>query len=266
MRHRMLPLAILSVSLAVTGLWLNGCQQKAKDEPVPETTSETGSTASPADLYARAEAAYMAGRYDEAAALLRDFPAGTPETALAKNLAGLTQARLGNPGMAEVEFQAALAADPNLKNAHYNLAVLRLSDGRLDQAQSGFQAAIKSDPYYAAAHQGLAQVYQKQGRTSEAKAEERMAAELAAKQPASQMITDLELQSLTVGQIDPPAETPPAKKPASKPKPKPAAPTTVGGAGLGPGRDDVRRRACRPGLERQRHRRTGGPGPRDGHH
>lgn len=229
MRHRMLPLAILSVSLAVTGLWLNGCQQKAKDEPAPPSeTSEMGSTASSAELYARAEAAFMAGRYDEAAALLRDFPAGTAETALAKNLSGLTYAKLGNPGMAEVEFQAALAADPNLKNAHYNLAVLRLSDGRLDQAQSGFQAALKSDPYYAAAHQGLAEVYKKQGRTSDAKAEERIAAELAAKQPATQMITDLELQTLAVGQIEPPAETP--KRTASKPKPKPAAPpapTTV---------------------------------------
>jgi hypothetical protein len=229
MRHRLLPLAILSVSLAVSGLWLNGCQQKAKDEPAP--AAETGSTASSTELYARAEAAYMAGRYDEAAALLRDFPAGSAETALAKNLSGLTHARLGNPGMAEIEFQAALAADPNLKNAHYNLAVLRLTDGRLDQAETGFKSALASDPYYAAAHQGLAEVYQKQGRTNEAKAEQRMAAELAAKQPASQAIADLELQSLTVGQMDAPAETPaPAKKPAAKPKPKPAAPpapTTV---------------------------------------
>jgi Tfp pilus assembly protein PilF len=229
MRIRML--ALLTLGLIVTSLSLTGCQQKAKEEAPPPTEQASPEMSNSADIYARAEAAHMAGRYDEAAALLRDFPAGTPETAMAHNLLGLTYARLGNPGLAEVEFQAALAADPNLKNANYNLAVLRLSDNRLEQAESGFQAALKSDPYFAPAHQGLAEVYRRSGKTADAKAEDKIAAELAAKQPpaGTGSIADLDVKSIAVGDMAEAPKTSSTPKPAAT-KPKPAAPpkpTTV---------------------------------------
>jgi Tfp pilus assembly protein PilF len=230
---RMRTLALLTLVLCVTSFVFNGCQQKVKEEtppPADQTAQTPPAGGNSADIYARAEAAHMAGQYDEAAALLRDFPAGTPETALAHNLLGLTYAKLGNAGLAEVEFQSALAADPNLKNANYNLAVLRLSDGRLDQAEAGFKAAIKTDPYFAPAHQGLAEVYRRTNRAADAKAEDKIATELAAKAPpAGNTIADLDLgKSLTVGNM---AEAPKAgakPKAAAAPKPKaPPAPTTV---------------------------------------
>lgn len=229
MRIRML--ALLTLGLIVTSLSLTGCQQKVKEE-APPPTDQASTSSNSADIYARAEAAHMAGSYDEASALLRDFPAGTPETAMAHNLLGLTYARLGNPGLAEVEFQAALAADPNLKNANYNLAVLRLTDGRLEQAESGFKAALKSDPYFAPAHQGLAEVYRRSGKTTDAKAEDKIAAELAAKQPpaGTGSIADLDVKSIAVGDMaEAPKTTSTKPKPAAT-KPKPAAPpkpTTV---------------------------------------
>ena len=231
MRIRML--ALLTLGLIVTSLSLTGCQQKVKEEappPTDQTSSEMSSNS--ADIYARAEAAHMAGRYDEAAALLRDFPATAPEAAMAHNLLGLTYARLGNPGLAEVEFQAALAADPNLKNANYNLAVLRLTDGRLEQAEAGFKSALAADPYFAPAHQGLAEVYRRSGRSADAKAEDKIAAELAAKQPpaGTGAIADLDLKSIPVGDMAEAPKTATSKPKPAAAKPKPAAPpkpTTV---------------------------------------
>lgn len=227
-------LALLTLGLIVTSFSLTGCQQKVKEEaPPPADQTATESSSNSADIYARAEAAHMAGRYDEAAALLRDFPSTAPEAAMAHNLLGLTYARLGNPGLAEVEFQAALAADPNLKNANYNLAVLRLTDGRLEQAEAGFKSALSADPYFAPAHQGLAEVYRRSGRAADAKAEDKIAAELAAKQPpaGTGAIADLDLKSIPVGDMAEAPKTTTTSKPkpaAAKPKPAaPPQPTTV---------------------------------------
>lgn len=155
-----------------------------------------------AAIYARGEEAYQAGRHDEALALLKEIPAGTPESARAHNLMGLVHARRGNMALATLEFKEALRADPNLAHAHNNLGVIYAQEGQLELAQASFQAAANADRYYAAPHEGLAEVYYKMGKMDDARTELKLANELRSTQTASAGLQDLETgQRLDVAQL-----------------------------------------------------------------
>jgi Tfp pilus assembly protein PilF len=220
---------LLILVIAVLMAPLAGCtRSQQNDEAGEQNTSGENS----AELYARGEEAYMAGRHDEALALLQQVPAQSPESARAHNLIGLIHARRGNTALAALEFKAALAADPRMASAHNNLGVLYAQEGRLELAQTAFQAAVNADPYYVAPHQGLAEVYYKMGKTEDAKAELKLVNELQNTQQgsATASIQDLDMgQRLDVAELiererrterpSSPRPAAPKRKPASKPAP-----------------------------------------------
>ncbi len=218
MCRKQLGAASVMLALAVTlTAGLGGC---GKGKEAQQGESAAGGSS--ADLYARGEAAYLARNDAEAFALLGEIPDGAPEKAKAHNLRGLIQARGGNMALATIEFNEALKADPSFAQAHNNLGVLHLSEGRPEEAIPAFQAAIKADTYYLPPHQGLAEAYYKTGRLDDAKAELRVAEELARSQAASSaaVAQDLQIgQPLDVAELIAQEETA-----AAKPKPKPAAP------------------------------------------
>jgi len=229
----------LTLIIAVLMAPLVGCTQRDQSGAGSETAGEQNASGeNSAALYAQGEEAYMAGRHDEALAMLQKIPAQAPESARAHNLMGLIHARRGNTSLATLEFKEALRADPRLASAHSNLGVLYAQEGRLELAQAAFQAAVSADPYYIAPHQGLAEVYYKMGKTADAKSELKLVNELrsSAQAGTAGSIQDLELgQRLDVAELiereeaspRPAAARPaPAKRKTTASKPAAAAPET----------------------------------------
>jgi Flp pilus assembly protein TadD len=215
----LLPVVAL-VLTALAGCGKSGREdQKTAATPPAEEGGMPAATGTPADLYGRAAAAYLANNDDEAFALLGQIPDGTAESAKAHNLRGLIQARRGNLALAGMEFTQAIAQDAKFAQAHNNMGVVHLADGKPDDAVAAFQAAIQADPYYAAPHRGLAEAYYKQGKMTEAKNELRLVDEIARSQAsaAAPGMQDLQIgQPLDVASLIAQEET------AAKPKPKPA--------------------------------------------
>lgn len=69
---------------------------------------------------------------------------------------------------AEKVYRHYLTLDPQAPNAHYNLGVLTLAQGRNEEAILSLQRAIKDDPADTDAHLYLAQALEKVGKTQEA--------------------------------------------------------------------------------------------------
>ncbi len=201
-----------------------GACQRGQNQAGKQQTSETAAQGSAA-VYSRAEEAYLAGRHDEALDLLKQIPAGSPESARAHNLMGLIQARRGNMALASLEFQEAVRADPNFAQAHNNLGMIYLQEGRLELAQASFQSAVRDDPYYVAPHQGLAEAYYKMGKMEDARSELKVAEELRSTQTAraNAALMDLEIgQRLDVARLVEQEQQQP-RQTASRPTPRPRA-------------------------------------------
>jgi len=217
----LLILLVLALGVAaLAGCGKSGREDQRAAAPPAEEGGTPAPAGSPADLYGRAAAAYLANNDDEAFEILGQIPDGTTESAKAHNLRGLIQARRGNLALAGMEFNQAIAQDPKLAQAHNNMGVVHLADGKPDQAIAAFQAAIQADPYYAAPHRGLAEAYYKQGKMTEAKNELRLVDEIVRSQAASAPgMQDLQIgQPLDVASLIAQEET-------AKPKPKPATKT-----------------------------------------
>jgi protein O-mannosyl-transferase len=89
--------------------------------------------------------------------------------------------RRGKPGdndAAIAQYRQAIARDPTLADAHYNLGVLLASRGSTDKAIAEFKDAIKYKPQQANAHYNLAVCLENQGKYAEAMPHWTAAAEL----------------------------------------------------------------------------------------
>lgn len=69
---------------------------------------------------------------------------------------------------AESECQQAVAIDPGMPEAHYNLGQVYKEQGRLDEAAKEFRSATQCDPQYSDAYAGLGMTKLLQGSLSEA--------------------------------------------------------------------------------------------------
>ncbi len=79
-------------------------------------------------------------------------------------------------------YAAALAASPQLAEAHYNVAALRLAKGDLSGARASLDEAVRLKPDWPQAHLGLGRLHSRQGRFADA---ERAFARAAALAPES---------------------------------------------------------------------------------
>ena len=72
--------------------------------------------------------------------------------------------------LAEKAFRGAIAANPENKRAHLNLAVVLAQQGRLDAAEESAREALRLDPEYGFAYFNLGTVYEARGQLPEAMA------------------------------------------------------------------------------------------------
>jgi predicted CXXCH cytochrome family protein len=116
--------------------------------------------------------AYAAERNPRAAAEnYRKALAIDPLLAMARYDLGRELAELGDLQGAREQYEQAIRDDPNLPEAHNNLGTLLARLGEHRKAAEHYQKAIQSRPVYAEAHNNLGRLYVDQGRIPEAQAE-----------------------------------------------------------------------------------------------
>jgi predicted Zn-dependent protease len=122
----------------------------------------------PASLFARAEQAFAAGRYDAARAdLLAVRRLAAPHPAILHLLA-LTERRRGDSAAARKAFEAALKAAPNDATIHGNFANFLADLGDTDAALAAYAKALAAAPAHHDARYNRALLLQKMGRLDEA--------------------------------------------------------------------------------------------------
>ncbi len=86
-----------------------------------------------------------AGRYDSAHALLERARSKAPQDAAIWAISGELEIRRGNFALAEQHLARALEIDPELAQAHYYRALVRLENGDFADAEEDFTYALGSD-------------------------------------------------------------------------------------------------------------------------
>jgi len=109
-----------------------------------------------------------AGRYDEAVAKVREALAADPEIIEAHSRLGNIQTKAGRHADAIQAYQRALALDPEHLLSTYNLALAYRAAGRLDEAIVGFERTQSLDPRSGRAHFQLGDIYMQRGQPQQA--------------------------------------------------------------------------------------------------
>jgi tetratricopeptide (TPR) repeat protein len=89
-----------------------------------------------------AEAYRKQGQLTEAATAFEEAARKMPDYALARSKRGLTLSSLGRHAEAIPEFEKAIALDPRLREAHYNLGMLLARQGQQSRALAHLQTAF----------------------------------------------------------------------------------------------------------------------------
>jgi tetratricopeptide (TPR) repeat protein len=108
------------------------------------------------------------GRVDEAIACYQKALALDPDLATAHYNLGNTRSRKGQLEEAIVCYRTAIALDPKFAMAHTNLGVALSRRGRVDEAIACYRTAIASDPKLSTAHYGLGLALAGRGQVDEA--------------------------------------------------------------------------------------------------
>jgi tetratricopeptide (TPR) repeat protein len=125
----------------------------------------------------RAQALFALGRVAEARTELERAVETQPDLHAAWNLLGSVLAAQGD-ARAEQAYRRALTLKPDHPETHYNLGVLFLERGRLDEAIACNRKAVTLRPGFVAAHNNLANALRARGRVDEALAHYAKAVEL----------------------------------------------------------------------------------------
>ena len=107
----------------------------------------------------------------EAEAQFRAALAAKPENVTVLNSLGASLQAQGKLDEAAVHLERALALIPEYVDAHYNLGTLRLAQSRPDQAVAHFRAVMEAKPDDAAAREHLAEALQQSGNSLYAQGE-----------------------------------------------------------------------------------------------
>lgn len=124
--------------------------------------------------------------------------AGTSPTVTAAlhHRLGTALAQTGDTAGAEREFEASVAALPEMARAHYSLGILRLSAGKPDAALRELSLALQADPTYLQARLTRGDVLRRAGRTGESLTEYERALEVDPKSAPAQFGAALALAEL----------------------------------------------------------------------
>jgi protein O-GlcNAc transferase len=136
----------LIVILVGVGLYFV-LQASSKSQPVTVSVEEV-------------QAQIDAGQYDAARDALEKLIATDPENAEAHFMLGLTYFNLGEYAKAQASFSQAMALEPQRAAAvHHNLGVLAYQTGDMETAVAEFKAALEADPNDPDSHYQLGATY-----------------------------------------------------------------------------------------------------------
>jgi predicted O-linked N-acetylglucosamine transferase (SPINDLY family) len=119
-------------------------------------------------LFEEGQALRQLGKFDQAAARLRQALWLKADVAEIHNALGITFALQGKLTEAEVCFREALRLDPAFYSAHNNLGNVYKDQRRLPESQSCYEQALRLRPDSAQAHCNLAAVLHEQGQSGRA--------------------------------------------------------------------------------------------------
>ena len=112
--------------------------------------------------------AHQLGRSTDAAALIRQSLALSPERADWHNNLAIVLQESGRLDEAIEAYRCAIALDPRHANAHSNLGVLLRATGQVDEAEAAYRTAIQIDPSHLDAYTNLGILLNGLKRTEEA--------------------------------------------------------------------------------------------------
>ncbi|MDP1673470.1 MAG: tetratricopeptide repeat protein, partial [Burkholderiales bacterium] len=115
--------------------------------------------------------AFNAGRYEDAVRACEAVIAGKPQSAQARHLCGRALMALQRHAEAERQLQAALELDPDLADAHGDLATIRFEGGDYEAAERHARDAVAAQPAEARFREVLARVLEATGRDRDALSE-----------------------------------------------------------------------------------------------
>jgi predicted Zn-dependent protease len=118
--------------------------------------------------YARAEGAYLAGRYADAAGLFEAYTADHPENAWGFYMLGLSYWKDGACDAAEAALRDALALRPDHLKSKINLGRVLLAQDRAADALPFLEEAVAAAPDNVAAYRVLGRIYHELGQCEEA--------------------------------------------------------------------------------------------------
>ena len=101
-----------------------------------------------------------------------------PESALLRNMRGVTFSNLGKDEEAIADYREAIRLKPDWATAHANLSGAFLTQGKLKEAIAESREALRLKPDFASAHNSLGNVFSSQGKLDEAITEYREAIRL----------------------------------------------------------------------------------------
>jgi len=128
-------------------------QGQARKPPAPPAKAAPTEDAKPAEptVLDRAQKAFDAKDYAQAAPLLREYLADSPDDAAAWFNLGFAESVLGNKAAAEEAYAKTLALDPKIFPAQLNLGMLLAAQNRPADALPHLKAAVELKPGHARA-------------------------------------------------------------------------------------------------------------------
>jgi len=127
--------------------------------------------ASPMDELRQAESLTEQGKISEAAVEYERALASNPQLEKAHVHLIFLYGRLGQAAKAEEHFQAGVLLDPNDPECYFNHGLLLASEERYSEAEQAFRKALETNPHYPESHTNLGYMLEGQGKLSEAVAE-----------------------------------------------------------------------------------------------
>jgi tetratricopeptide (TPR) repeat protein len=147
-------LALASLFVAITALRAVAVSRIPQSAPAMQTRPSAADSTLRQQLQ-QATALIGNHRLDQAEALLDRILDRDKDQADALNFVGVIRAQQGRDADAEDLFRRALAAEPRLTSAHVNLGVLDARLNKIDLAQEEYEAALAIDPENHEARSGL---------------------------------------------------------------------------------------------------------------
>ena len=128
---------------------------------------------------------YRSGRLDDAVKALDATLTTSSDYAPAEELLGTIWLLKKDYARARQQFTHLAAVAPENFGAHYNLGILAMREGRMQEAERELRAAARADPGSAQPHAALGSLYSAQGDLNRARGEFRQAVAIDPRDAAS---------------------------------------------------------------------------------